>query len=104
MQLVYHEKAASDLERIFRYVEANSGPNVAADLVLRINEVLTGVVTRQPRSGRQRPEFGADVRSFPIVPYVAFYKIEPKRIVVLRVLHGRRDLRQPLMSLLTAVS
>ncbi|HEY1977341.1 MAG TPA: type II toxin-antitoxin system RelE/ParE family toxin [Candidatus Baltobacteraceae bacterium] len=102
MELVYHEKAASDLDHIWTYVEVHSGANVADDLVTRLNETLWSTVARQPRSGSQRPEFGADVRSFPIIPYVAFYEIEAKRVIVLRILHGRRDLRQPLMSLIAA--
>lgn len=102
MQVAYHEKAASDLNDIWSYVEANRGSRVADDVIDRIHDTLSAVGASQPRSGRRRPEFGENVRSFPSIPYVVFYQALGKRVTVLRILHGHRDLRQPLMSLLTA--
>ena len=46
-----------------------------------------------PRSGRMVPEYGrADVREVIERPYRILYRIGPKRIEVLAVLHGARPL------------
>ena len=102
--IFYHDKAISDLREIWLHIAVGSGTDVAERCAWRIDDTIRRIIGIHPASGRRRPEFGPDVRSLPIVPYVAFYRIEAKRVTVLRVLHGRRDLRQPLMSLLTAVS
>jgi toxin ParE1/3/4 len=44
-----------------------------------------------PESGRQREELAPELRSFPVRPYVVFYRIEQETILVIRILDGRRD-------------
>lgn len=46
-----------------------------------------------PEIGRARPEFGRDLRSVLVSPYIVFYRIEQDEIQILRILHGRRDLK-----------
>jgi len=103
MELRFHAKARSDFDEIWTYVAHDRGTVVADRLLEGIYDVLLRTVLRQPTIGRKRPEFGEDVRSYPIVPYVAFYRLNHSRATILRVLHGRRDLKRPLMSLLTAM-
>jgi len=45
-----------------------------------------------PFLGRDRSEFGQSLRGLLIDGYVAFYIIETDRIVIVRVVDGRRDL------------
>ena len=47
-----------------------------------------------PRIGRMRDEILPGLRSVVIRPYVAFYRSEGDTILVLRILHGRRDIER----------
>lgn len=101
----YTDGALIDLTRIWLRVAESAGVRRADEIKSKIEERLTGIVAKHPGSGRLRPEFGPDVRSFLISwPYVAFYRHVGRRIEILRILHGHRDIHEPLMSLLTAVS
>jgi toxin ParE1/3/4 len=44
-----------------------------------------------PLIGRDRPELGPQIRSFPFDSYVVFYRPSDTGVVILRVLHGSRD-------------
>jgi len=52
-----------------------------------------------PQRGRLRPEFGPGIRSIPVSPVVAFYRVIDEdaengaTVEVLRIIDGRRDLR-----------
>ena len=46
-----------------------------------------------PGMGRARPEFGTGVRSFPVSPFLIFYRESETGVDIIRVLSGRRDLR-----------
>jgi toxin ParE1/3/4 len=74
------ELDASDSARAERY----------ADLFYEKVESLA----RFPEMGRPRPEFGTDVRSTLIKPYILFYRYNGEAVQVLRIVHGKRDLRQ----------
>ena len=100
--LDYSAAARVDLARIWVH-HAEQVSIRGADLMIhRIEETLRRVIASHPSSGRARPELGQGIRSFPIVPYIVLYRVEPRRVRVARVLHGHRDIRQPLMSLLVA--
>ena len=102
-RIEYLFPAISDIERIWQYVAGSSGVTIADRLIDKIDASLHQTIALHPNSGRLRPELGPEIRSFPIVPYVAFYQVAGRNVQILRVLHGRRDIREPLMSLLAAV-
>lgn len=47
-----------------------------------------------PMLGRAREDLGPSIRSWTIEPYLIFYAVEPGVVVVLRILHGARDLTE----------
>jgi toxin ParE1/3/4 len=96
-------RAKADLATIWEYHAERISIRIADELLDRIRVTLEQHITRHPLSGKQRPEFGPGVRSFPVPPYVLFYSVESRTVNVLRILHGHRDIRPPLMSLLIAV-
>jgi toxin ParE1/3/4 len=104
MELRFHAKARSDFDEIWTYVAYERGMAVADRLLDGIYDALVRVVLQQPGSGRKRPEFGDGIRSYPIVPYVAFYQASRNRVTILRIIHGRRDIKRPLMSLIVTAS
>ena len=93
--------AIADLEHLWAYHAERNGPEFAQEISERIQGTIHRVIGEHPHVGRLRPEFGG-LRSYPIVPNVVFYRIEPARIVIVRILHGHRDLQEPILSLLTA--
>jgi putative addiction module CopG family antidote len=46
-----------------------------------------------PELGRSRPEIAPNLRSTLVRPYVIFYRVEGDVVQILRILHGRQDLR-----------
>ena len=46
-----------------------------------------------PEIGRSRPEIAPHLRSMLVKPYVIFYRIHDDEVQILRILHGRQDLR-----------
>ena len=101
MSVVYAASAVTDLKHIWEHYAERASKRVANEMVLRIQKDLETTFGRRKRAGRARPEFGGGFRSIPIPPYVAFYVVD-SRAQVIRILHGHRDIRPPLMSLLVA--
>ena len=92
MRLVLTRLARSDLRRIFEYIAADS-PSRAQVFIERVWDRLE-LLAAHPHMGRPRPEFGPDVRSFPVRPIVVFYRAREDRgqTQILRIIDGRRDL------------
>jgi plasmid stabilization system protein ParE len=66
--------------------KASSAPNFT---------VFFSKLARNPYLGRSRDDLRAGYRGFPIGEYVVFYRLtEANEILVLRVIHGSRDLEQ----------
>ncbi len=95
-------QAVTDLISIWTYYADNAGQGIAEKTRARIESAIRRVIVRHPHSGRPRPELGPAVHSFPVVLYMVYYEVSAGRPVILRVLHARRDLSRPLMSLLVA--
>jgi toxin ParE1/3/4 len=51
---------------------------------------------RFPETGRMREEIAPGLRSTVVRPYVIFFQAQAGSILVLRILHGRRDI-EPLL-------
>ncbi|MBM3558959.1 MAG: type II toxin-antitoxin system RelE/ParE family toxin [Alphaproteobacteria bacterium] len=45
-----------------------------------------------PEMGRLRPDLGRGVRYLPLGERLAFYRLEDRHVVVLRVIHGARNI------------
>ncbi|HYF90521.1 type II toxin-antitoxin system RelE/ParE family toxin [Azospirillum sp.] len=83
--------AEADLEQIADYI-AHENPLAAVRLVLDIREHCRKIAA-VPGIGRARPELGPNLRSLALQPYVIVYShTEPHRVIVIRIIHGARDL------------
>lgn len=81
--------AERDLEEIWSYVAEDASPATANRLIDAIIERFE-LLAEQPRMGRLRPEFGAEVRSCTVENHVIYYRHD-EEVLIARVLHGRRD-------------
>jgi toxin ParE1/3/4 len=102
MTVLYARTAQKDRFQIYLDSAERFGVPKADGLVERIDATLQNLLAAFPKSGRARTEFGLGLRSLPVVPYVAFYRIKNRRVEVVRILHGRRDMSEEIFSLLIA--
>jgi toxin ParE1/3/4 len=85
-----HPLFAGDLDDIWLHI-APDNIDAADRLLDRIGRVLT-MLLDNPHAGRERPELGQGVRSFPIANFIVFYRPTELRVEFLRALHGARDI------------
>jgi toxin ParE1/3/4 len=83
-------RAEGDLIDIWLYIAAES--LTAADRLLDRIERRSQLLATQPFSGVARHDLGDGLREVVIGSYLMFYRVEGDEIVILRVLHGKRDL------------
>lgn len=82
----------ADLESIRRYI-GNFNPYAARGMAAQIIEAANSLATF-PYRGRQVA--GTQLRESTIVrPYIIRYRIDPDRVVILRVRHGARRPTRP---------
>jgi toxin ParE1/3/4 len=85
-----NDQADADLLQIYRYL-AERNPAAAESLARDIDGKFKNL-SRFPFIGRDRSTLAPGIRSIVTHPYVIFYKVEDERVVIARVLHGRRDI------------
>ncbi len=86
-------QAAVDLDDIWYYVAKDSGSVEIADQLIDSISERFFLLAGHPYLGRPRDDdLGIGLRSFPVGEYVIVYLVEDKDVLVLRVVHGRRDM------------
>jgi len=86
------QDAERDLAHIWDYVARESSPDRAELLITSILARLL-LLARYPQLGRRRDDdLRLGLRSFATGVYVIIYRIEASDVVILRVIHGRRDI------------
>jgi toxin ParE1/3/4 len=86
-------RAELDLDDIWFYVAKESGSiEIANRLINSITDRFV-LLASLPYMGRCRDEdFGHGCRSFAVGEYVIVYSVEADDVLILRVVHGRRDI------------
>jgi plasmid stabilization system protein ParE len=102
LRIDYSPEALSDLDRIQEYHSEKVGVDFAQSLVERIMGTFERIAGRNPRAGRIRDDLDLGVRALPVLPFLIFYIVDKKRVYVFRILHGHRNIKAPLASLLIA--
>jgi toxin ParE1/3/4 len=95
VRVVVSLRARSDILDIHSFLSERS-PSVADRMLARFSERFNEL-REFPYLGPDRSELRASLRSLLIESYVAFYLVEPGRIMVVRVIDGRRDIEQELL-------
>jgi len=83
-----------DLTRVYAYL-ADRSPR-SADRFLEEVELVVDLLAEFPELGRPRDELKAGLHSFRVrrFRHLIFYRVTPNTLVLLRVLHGARDLER----------
>lgn len=89
-KILFTNLAESDLAEIWCFIAEDSED--AADRFLETIQAKAIIVASNPEIGRLRPELAPSIRSFPVEPYVLFYETVADGILIVRVLHGSRDI------------
>jgi toxin ParE1/3/4 len=88
--VILSRAALRDLDRIVHRI-AIEDPDAARrfrDRILTRIDLLRDL----PESANPRPEFGAGIRTLPIGRYIVFLRVKMPKVIVLRIIHGARDL------------
>jgi toxin ParE1/3/4 len=89
MKIFVSDRADADLLEIYRYLTERN-PAAAECLVGEIHRKFENL-SHFPFIGRDRSSLSQGIRSVVVYPYVIFYTVERDRIIIVRILHGRRD-------------
>jgi toxin ParE1/3/4 len=83
--------ARADLQEIHSHI-AKDKPEAARRFIEKLR-TKARQLSETPGMGRSRAEdLRPDLLSFPVGQYVLFYREQPDGIVLVRVIHGSRDL------------
>lgn len=80
----------NDLDEIWWYIAQDNLD--CADKLLDEIEETSRKLSRFPKMGRNRDELHPGLKSFPIGMYLVFYMPMSGGILIVRVLHGMRDI------------
>ncbi len=97
MRVVRRPRFLDDLTDAYAFLAGQSPKS--ADRLLDEVEVVVDLLIEFPGLGRPRDELRAGVRSFRVrrFRHLIFYRVTADAIVLLRILHGARDIeRTPL--------
>lgn len=87
------EDAEADLDEIWLFIVEEGADPAAAQRVVETITIRFDTLSDHPRMGRSRDDLRPGMRSHVVGDHVIFYRIvEDDDVLVLRVLHGRRDI------------
>ena len=91
--LVVTTDADADFDDILAYLRREAGIHLAVGYGGRFDLALQRLI-KFPQSGPRRPALGKNVRIAIVPPYLLIYDYTPEddRIILLRVLHERRNI------------
>ena len=88
-------EAEQDLLDIYRYSYRAFGEK-QADTYLSGLENAFHMISSNPRIGRERPDIDPTVRCIEHGKHVIFYDLYEDHVLIVRVLHGRMDVKRHL--------
>lgn len=87
------KEAFADLQAIWEYIFQDNPE--AADRILDEFHEAFSMLARSPKAGHIRNDLtGQDVLFWPIRSYLIVYTANVRPLCIVRVLHGRRDVRK----------
>jgi toxin ParE1/3/4 len=90
MRVVITPDADADFEEIFDYIAVDS-PQAALHYVRMLREKALGL-GHFPRKYAVREDLPGELRAVPTGSHMIVYRISKKRVEIVRVVHGARDL------------
>lgn len=95
-KLTHTATAESDLEEILEYLNTYN-PAAAEKFAMQLDSRCQLLPT-QPKTGRPRDDLVAGMRSMVVGRYIIFFLPNDNEIVIVRILHGSRNITPELFS------
>ena len=104
MRVLYRQTASDDLVRQFRYYLLTAE---APEIALRFREAVRRTIQSLGQNPHAGPRYSSDtplhqnLRSWPVVGFEAiriYYALEADAMQIIRILHGKRDVRRILQN------
>lgn len=83
-----------ELDDIWYYLARESGSVEIADRLIDSITERFFLLANHPYLGRRRDDLRPGLRCFPVGQYVIIYRIDETDVLILHVLHGRRDIEK----------
>lgn len=94
MEHIRSPQADSDLDSIWYYVASQSGSVEIADRLIDSIAERFFILANYPNIGRRRDDdLRPGLRSFPVGEYLIIYLLRDEDVLILRVLHGSRNIK-----------
>jgi plasmid stabilization system protein ParE len=91
-EFVFTRAAKGDLLKILEYLEGDN-PSAALNVVDALDHAMQ-LLADNPGIGHLRPDLTPqDVRFWSVFRYMVIYRADTKPLEIVRVLHGKRDVR-----------
>ncbi len=84
-------QAERDLKNIAYYIAAESGSVEIAERQIDSITERFELLANYPEAGRARYDLGVGRRTYPVDNYVILYRTTGMDVLILRVVHSRRD-------------
>jgi toxin ParE1/3/4 len=95
MALRVSAEVEAELDAIWSYVATESGDTEVADRLVNSITDRFFMLSKHPELGRPRDhDLRPGLRSLAVGQYVILHRIEKRDVLILHVLHGRRDLKK----------
>src|SRR4051812_44772281 len=94
---IWSPEALEDVDRLWDYY-AHIASRTIADKIIREIAKVVRTLDDFPSAGRAREEIRAGLRSLAVSPQVVFYRLNDGRPEIVRVLDGRQDIEEYLMT------
>jgi len=95
--VVITDTANDDLNNIGEYIRQSAGPLTSERFILRVIEVI-GSLRFAPDRTAVRQDLPRGLHVIHADRYLVFYRIVENEVVVLRVIHGARDITADMLS------
>jgi toxin ParE1/3/4 len=90
-------EARADLDGIWDYIAERARIDTAEEFIWQFYETFSSLAS-SPAAGVVVPDFASGaVRKFPMGNYLIYYRTEHRKILIARVLQGKRLQRQALL-------
>jgi toxin ParE1/3/4 len=85
-------QVVDELDEIWYFFAGESGDAGKADRLVDAITERFWLLAAHPHVGRRRDDLRPGLRSFPVGDYLIIYRIEERDVLIVHVLHGRRDI------------
>ena len=85
--------AQSDIDGIWDQIAEHGGIESAERFIWRLYD-LFGLLGKNPSMGRLSSSIARGVRKFPLNDYIVYYLPQNRRVLIARIIHGKRRQRK----------